>query len=301
MVIRCPQYCECFIAGVLCTSRCKCKNCKNVAGSQKLIDKRRQLKDTAGAVFAMEVSDRKWRSQALPSKIGPELPPGRSLNDPSIAKRKILDASFARAGTPTSPSFVPVQHFGPRPPQYLSHAPPPPYGARFGYTPHVSETPMSPEYFAPPPRPSFTPPALKSEDKNPGRQRGLVVQASSPPPPSPSSTVGRKQPYHNNAAESIDSRKITSPKISVTVLPQHGTPRNRSRSGKRAPSDDFVEETAGQPVDIEFSFGRGVSNISATLGISVFGYLSADDRSSASRVCRQWSKVLSTHSFDADN
>lgn len=63
---------------------CKCTGCENRAGSQKLIDKRRKMKDHKGAQYAMEMAQQVWRKQSgapialrLDSKP-PFLPPPRA-------------------------------------------------------------------------------------------------------------------------------------------------------------------------------------------------------------------------------
>ncbi|KAL7558426.1 hypothetical protein ACA910_015768 [Epithemia clementina (nom. ined.)] len=55
------KYCECFKGGILCCSKCKCQQCSNRAGSQKLIDARRKMKDEEGAQFAMKAAQDAWR------------------------------------------------------------------------------------------------------------------------------------------------------------------------------------------------------------------------------------------------
>jgi hypothetical protein len=55
---------QCFQAGVLCGSKCKCENCSNYSGSQSLIDKRRKIKDVSGAQYAMQISEENWKGKA---------------------------------------------------------------------------------------------------------------------------------------------------------------------------------------------------------------------------------------------
>ena len=43
------KYCECFESGIVCGSKCKCENCKNFAGSDELLQRRRKIKDHKGA------------------------------------------------------------------------------------------------------------------------------------------------------------------------------------------------------------------------------------------------------------
>ena len=54
---------QCFQARILCSEKCKCTGCLNQAGSQRLIDKRRKMKDAVGTRLAIEESEKKWKSQ----------------------------------------------------------------------------------------------------------------------------------------------------------------------------------------------------------------------------------------------
>jgi len=75
------KYCECFNAGALCGTKCKCSDCLNYAGSQALIDKRRKIKDRSGAEYALRVSDEQWKSGS--SRKAPA-PPHRRHPMPSV-------------------------------------------------------------------------------------------------------------------------------------------------------------------------------------------------------------------------
>jgi len=43
------MYCECFQSGIVCGVKCKCENCKNISGSDDLLQRRRKIKDHKGA------------------------------------------------------------------------------------------------------------------------------------------------------------------------------------------------------------------------------------------------------------
>ncbi len=61
------KYCECFEAGVTCSDKCKCIECKNYVGSQQLIDRRRKIKDHKGAEMAMRSSHDAWKNGLNPN------------------------------------------------------------------------------------------------------------------------------------------------------------------------------------------------------------------------------------------
>ncbi|GAX21038.1 hypothetical protein FisN_1Lh290 [Fistulifera solaris] len=80
------KYCDCFVAGQFCGPSCKCVDCQNLAGSQTLIDKRRKMKDSKGAEYAVRVAHEVWQGQRAPQQ-GPPVSPGnmRSSNLPAGA------------------------------------------------------------------------------------------------------------------------------------------------------------------------------------------------------------------------
>lgn len=97
---------QCFQTGDLCGETCKCVGCENRAGSQKLIDKRRKMKDVKGTEFAVRVSQEVWqgrRTQAPTTQRVPLSSP-RSVKGSSSSSRKIPP----RAGPPSymHPSYV---------------------------------------------------------------------------------------------------------------------------------------------------------------------------------------------------
>lgn len=65
---------QCFQAGVVCVDQCKCVSCSNRAGSQKLIDKRRKMKDTKGAEYAMQISKEVWEQQPRVASVASKPP-----------------------------------------------------------------------------------------------------------------------------------------------------------------------------------------------------------------------------------
>ena len=74
------KYCECFQAGIVCCSKCKCVNCKNFVGSQALIDRRRKIKDHKGAEIMIRSSEKAWKGNFSDTKLG-----ARSAMDGGLA------------------------------------------------------------------------------------------------------------------------------------------------------------------------------------------------------------------------
>jgi len=117
------KYCECFQAGVMCGGKCKCVDCMNFAGSQKLIDKRRKIKDQRGAELAMKVAEQAWK--------GPQ----------QSSARKMPVARPAVHGMRPMPS--PVATPGGRMPMAMSHMMhPSPSGHHSGHPYHYNRPMM---------------------------------------------------------------------------------------------------------------------------------------------------------------
>lgn len=66
----------------MCVDQCKCEGCANRAGSQKLIDKRRKMKDTKGAEYAMKISKEVWEQQQRVASI--------PIKPPMISSREVV-------------------------------------------------------------------------------------------------------------------------------------------------------------------------------------------------------------------
>lgn len=158
------KYCECFQAGVLCGLKCKCEICKNIAGSQKLIDKRRQMKDTSGAEFAMRVSQEAWKTGShtkggLPGQHVPAPPPAMNRNiQPAAASHHsggtLAPHPYMRSYhhiTPQVGSQMPMGYsMGMHMPPFAAMYPgayhvPPPMHQRLPSPPTVAVAPSAPE------------------------------------------------------------------------------------------------------------------------------------------------------------
>lgn len=79
----------------------------------------------------------------------------------------------------------------------------------------------------------------------------------------------------------------------------------RDPSSKRARQAPLPTPRAGARSDSAHfvNFGRAAPNVGTPMGHRIFGYLSAEDRSRAGQVCRQWRHILSSRgaspSFDS--
>jgi hypothetical protein len=109
------KYCECFEAGVFCGAKCKCAQCSNFAGSQKLIDKRRKMKDSKGAEIAVRAAEEAWKSQSA-GKSTPSLHIPTSTTP--IVSRRLAGVDILPSISPPSRSHSQI---APRP-QYPSFA-----------------------------------------------------------------------------------------------------------------------------------------------------------------------------------
>ena len=148
------KYCECFQAGNMCIDSCRCVGCMNTPGSQKLIDKRRKMKDIDGANYAMRVADEEWKSKSTSSK---------KSND-SATKKYPHPPHHVGSPPPTRiPVSVPDSRAGARSADAPYHPYPAPYHmhAMGGYSPMSDHYRVPPGYHPDPrwyPHPQHMPP-----------------------------------------------------------------------------------------------------------------------------------------------
>ena len=57
------KYCECYEAGIFCGAKCRCLGCANYVGSQRLVERRKKVKDYRGARRAEEAGRRQHQPQ----------------------------------------------------------------------------------------------------------------------------------------------------------------------------------------------------------------------------------------------
>jgi len=252
------KYCECFNAGALCGTKCKCSDCLNYAGSQALIDKRRKIKDRSGAEYALRVSDEQWKSTCASSG------------------RKALP--HRRHPTP-SPMMMPPHHTvypSPRghPPQRshgYSYLPPP---QRSYYTgPHAHMMPHGH------PHAGYVPRGMAV---TPGYHRPAHRMAPGEGPPH-----SMYHPPHSNRVPSAGK-----PSARSTTK---GNPKSTSGSPKRkefdpATSREKRRSSNGESEPTEAYFGENIKQPKTT-ALAVFSFLSNSDLYHASLVCRRWGQL----------
>lgn len=115
-------------------------DCENRAGSQKLIDKRRKMKDTKGIEFAVRISQEVWKSQnSVPSKPVSEPRQHVAVATPSSSRSEAAVSSHQRMYSHNRPPHPPVHGY--MHPGYMG----PPVMAHLGYSP-MGVPPVTPLY-----------------------------------------------------------------------------------------------------------------------------------------------------------
>ena len=234
-------------------------DCQNYAGSQALIDKRRKIKDQAGADFAMRVADEAWKGKSAgtgPIRSKPVPTPSSSskrsapspmtasksgrLSRPPMLHSTPRGAPHPRAGAPPPPPPPP-------PPHYMGHFMGPP----IGFSP--MGLPITPAGY---------PPHHRGEHRPPPGYYPI------PPPQS-------------NIASSRTKNAPLAPKVTPAPVPTPKTPAVRIKyEPKRASNEPslsyFVANYPKQP---------------KTTVLAIFSFLSNDDLYNAGLVCNSWSKL----------
>lgn len=291
------KYCECFNAGVICGSKCKCTDCLNFAGSQALIDKRRKIKDRSGADYALRISDERWKSRSE----------GSSRKAPPAA------TSHRRRPPPTLPSpdgDIPIPHQRHAHHQHHSlmhpspHGPLPPRG-NHGYSRHPP--PPHRHYMGRGPPHNFGH-TLPHPHHIGYQQLGMPVTPgylNSHYHRLPMCENGHQNMYSSipsvNCGPFISSKKSTSPpKIEQNLqkckIPSPKTPGIRifefdpqtSRKKRKVPSG---EEEPTEPYFGPQDSGKKLPNQPKTTALAIFAFLSNDDLYHAGLVCHRWSKL----------
>ena len=135
------KYCDCFQAGVLCGADCKCKNCENYMGSQKLIDRRTKIKDTKGAELAMTAADEMWRAEQ-PAQVTPAAAAPSSSKAPRRRGSPASSYSSSPASMLEDPSALTSMHSHFDAGSASLVAGQPRHPAEIGYSPASMRTPM---------------------------------------------------------------------------------------------------------------------------------------------------------------
>jgi hypothetical protein len=249
---------QCFQAGVLCSSKCKCNSCMNKAGSQKLIDKRRKMKDTRGAAFAMRVAEESWKgahrqrssSAGVPPHLRAPLPPSAGGGRPSnqMMPHMMRPSPPGSHGRPQGPpgGNGPPQHYMP----YLGPA----HMGAIGYSP-MGVPPITPGY---------------------GDPRMNDPRFSRPGPTVAPGSVARQA--MKRPAQKITPGATTPRTPGVRRAFDPAQSRKKRRKGK-------TEEDA-----LPF-FGPSLPPQTKTAALVVFSFLSNQDVHKAAQVCRNWKRL----------
>lgn len=225
----------------------------NRAGSQKLIDKRRKMKDTAGAEFAMRVAEETWKGQG---QSGRKPITGQSrgpTNPPPSASRQ--GPPSGHGPPPGAYSHHHGGHHGHymRPP-YMGHHMMPPVGYHHMGVPNVTPGYGDPRGvpFPPPPRPSI----------------GSASDASSKETKGTTRTEDRKRP-----AKEVTPSAPRTPATRVAF--------DIASSRKKRKLDNSEEDTFPY-------FGAALPAQPKTTALAIFSYLSHDGAYKAAMVCKSW-------------
>lgn len=252
------KYCECFQAGVICGTKCKCVDCLNYAGSQALIDKRRKIKDQRGADFAMRVADEAWKQGRAGAPRKPSAPP----------------ASASRHPPGKSPHMPPphMMHPSPRGP-IPPHGPPPghPHHLAYGMPPYMRGHP--PPHGYPHMGMPLTPAGYP---QHPPHMHGEMY-----PPP-----------HHGGPHPGMRKGELKRPPPN-SVTPLSATPRTPGVRVKFDPASSRKKRkiSLGQDEATIPFFGMKFPAQPKTTALAIFAFLSNDDLYNAGLVCKSWSQL----------
>ena len=262
---------QCFQAGVICSTKCKCVSCSNHAGSQKLIDKRRKMKDQGGAEYAMKISQELWeRPSSTPRSVAPQFVPQRlpmaspgGLRSPATSMSGVFRSTErpGRGGINLPPSVSQSHLIGAMAPPLYGHGPHPPLPP-----PHMGPVNIGMGFSTRmgPGAPPITP----------GMGRSTTPQ---PPQTYRSSTKKDTAPMPRTTFKR-PAKQITPASTGPTPgrLLRHDPSTNKK--GRKADSDE----------EPSYFFGRNVPPHSMATASTVFSFLTKEDIFSASLVCRSW-------------
>jgi hypothetical protein len=231
----------------------------NKAGSQKLIDKRRKMKDTRGAAYAMRVAEESWKgphrqrtsSAGVPPHLRAPLPSSAGGGRPSmqVMPHMMRPSPPGSHGRPQGPpgGTGPPQHYMP----YLGPA----HMGAIGYSP-MGVPPITPGYGDPrmgdPSRFSRPGPTVA-----PGSVARQVMKR-----PAQKITPGASSPRTPGVRRAFDPAQS----------------RKKRRKGN-------TEEDA-----LPF-FGPSLPPQTKTAALVVFSFLSNEDVHKAAQVCRNWKRL----------
>lgn len=143
------KYCECFANKEFCTDSCKCKNCENYPGSQKLIDRRLKMKDKEGAEIATRAAQEVWKKSPTPTKK----PTPQSISGPAtmppthyMAPGYMPPYYYMGPGMSAAGLYSPMMSYDTAMRGYAGQVVPFPYGSgsKRPAPPKISSTPRTP-------------------------------------------------------------------------------------------------------------------------------------------------------------
>ena len=251
-------YKKCFQAGEICGDKCKCVSCSNRAGSQKLIDKRRKMKDNKGADYAMKLAKEYWeRPSSRRRAVAPQLTPHtvRMASPASTALSGVRSPVPQQLGSPIphmSAGIVAPRH------PYIPYSSSSPYAGLavmggMGYSPMPQVQPVAPIHVS----------ALPGQGQPPATSAATAAFVTAPRP-TVSTTSGTSA-----------KRRLTEVVTATTAVRLDFDPAKRARG-----DDVFAAH-----------FGAGVPPQTETTARTVFSFLSNEDLWAASLVCQQWNKL----------
>jgi hypothetical protein len=233
----------------------------NQAGSQKLIDKRRLMKDPVGARFAMDEADKKWKAQVPERKPPPVQTTGRQLNP---------------MPSPLGSSMQPVQQLMQRSPQYQSYLPL--YMGYHGYSPIGVHPPhMTPSYSGhrPPSNPLLYPQRVSIA---PAPTMTTSATEVTPATAWQGTTIA---PYDKHV--SLQDTRMTPKRDSGSIQESESS----TVAGSITPADKHgkkIKVAAVEPMMPYFGAGK----LPKSIAISIFQFLCKDDLDRAALVGKVW-------------
>lgn len=254
----------------MCSSKCKCKGCANHAGSQKLIDKRRKLKDVRGAEFAMRVSEEAWKGcKPPPPQNNPPPRQGTARMSPPAPSNRQLPGGNNNFPPMPPGAMRPMSHIAPPPPHHAYLRPPyiAPQMGQMGFSPLGGMNPRTPGYT------DLVPPNV-----------GGFPQ---PPPHAPSAIAPPAQP---TTAPTQIAQQPSLPKI--TPIPGTCSPRTPAVRVAFDPSSFRKKLTTGiEEVTFPYFGPPPMPAQPKTTVLAIFSYLSNKDVSQAALVCKTWKSL----------
>jgi F-box domain len=240
-------------------------SCANRAGSQKLIDKRRKMKDTKGAEYAMKISKEVWEQQPRVAAIVSK-PPMITSRDAILNRPVVPHRTDATGKSSRFHSTRPLQ-LGP-----------PTMG-------HVGFSPVDPKNVK---NDDGTSSTEKDVDK-----KGIAPPMTTPTVPvtatAPSTSIPSAPPAESNATNIV---AVTDSVNKTGITMEHAeTPAGVRRLSFDSTTTGSVKKKQKQCIDDTASvhfFGHELPPLSSSIMATIFQFLPESDIIHTSRVCELW-------------